>query len=263
MLHLLVVASNIGVESFGDLMGDNTIDLSCLFAGLQKQMIAKLTTNREAILHPGTKGDATELCWIQILNEYLPKRYESAKAFVLDADGNLSDQIDVVIFDRQYSPFLFNQDGACYVPAESVYAVLEVKQDLSKEEIEYAGTKAASVRCLRRTSARIPHAGGTFEPRTQFPIMSGILTLGNTWKPPFGESFEEVMAGLPANKRVDLGCSLQFGAFDAKYYDDRVPKIEKDEKNILIFFFLRLLSRLQILGTVPAIDISEYAKFLT
>jgi hypothetical protein len=197
-----------------------------------------------------------------MLNTYLPKRYQAAKAFVLDADGNLSEQIDIVIFDRQYSPFLFSQDGACYVPAESVYALLEVKQDLNKENLEYAGSKAASIRNLRRTSAPIPHAGGTFEPRKLFPIMAGVLTLGNTWNPPFGDSFERVISQLPSEKRIDIGCALQFGAFDVQYVEGSKPQIEKDEKNTLIFFFLRLLSRLQSLGTVPAIEINEYAKSL-
>jgi len=237
------------------------VELNSLFLHLQEQMIAELTTDR-TIMHPGTKGDATELCWIKMLNTYLPRRYQAAKAFVLDADGNLSEQIDIVVFDRQYSPFLFNQDGACYVPAESVYALLEVKQDLDKENIEYAGSKAASVRCLRRTSGPIPHAGGTFEPRKLFPILAGILTLGNTWKPPFGESFETVISQLPSENRIDIGCALQFGAFDVKYVEGNRPEIERDEKNALIFFFLRLLSRLQNLGTVPAIEIDEYAKSL-
>jgi hypothetical protein len=237
------------------------VELKSLFLHLQEQMIAKLTTDR-TITHPGTKGDATELCWIDMLNNYLPRRYQATKAFVLDADGNLSEQIDIVIFDRQYSPFLFNQDGAFYVPAESVYALLEVKQDLNKENIEYAGSKAASVRCLRRTSGPIPHAGGTFEPRKLFPIIAGVLALGDIWKPPFGESFETLISELPFEKRIDIGCALQFGAFDVQYVEGSKPQIEKNENNALIFFFLRLLSRLQSLGTVPAIETGEYAKSL-
>ena len=54
------------------------IDLHSLFGNLQKQMIAQLTANREIIIHPGTKGDATELCWIQMLEQYLPRRYSVA-----------------------------------------------------------------------------------------------------------------------------------------------------------------------------------------
>lgn len=243
--------------------GKTIINLRNIFLGLQNQMIVKLSTNRENIVHPGTKGDATELSWIEMLGAYLPKRYLVDKAFVLDSNGQLSEQIDIVIFDRQYSPFLFNQDGALYIPAESVYGIIEVKQDLSKEAVEYGGSKAASVRRLRRTSASIPHAGGMYSPREPFKILAGIVTLGSTWNPPFGSSFESTIAGLVPQERIDIGCALQFGSFEVTYPDNAKPIIEKsEEEDSLIFFFLHLLSRLQQLGTVPALDIAEYAKSL-
>ena len=72
---------------------------------------------------------------------------------MIDCKGNISDEIDMVIYDQQYSPFLFNRDTSLFIPAESVYAVLEIKQDLNKKHIEYAGRKASSVRLLHRTSA--------------------------------------------------------------------------------------------------------------
>lgn len=240
------------------------IELRTIFLNLQKQMVAKLTTNRETIIHAGTKGKASEFSWIEMLNTYLPKRYQAASAFVLDADGKISDQIDIVIFDRQYSPLLFCQDETFYVPAESVYAVIEVKQDLSKENIGYAGAKAASVRQLRRTSVDIYHAGGTFRPKPQFEIIAGILTLGSGWKD-LGSGLESAITQLSREERIHLGCSLQGGAFEVKYFDeDREPKIKISQKEeSLIFFFLHLLIQLQSLGTVPALDIAEYEKSLT
>ena len=30
------------------------------------------------------------------------------RAFVIDSRGECSDQIDIIIYDRQYSPFLYN-----------------------------------------------------------------------------------------------------------------------------------------------------------
>jgi hypothetical protein len=241
----------------------NTVDLHDLFLGLQQQLITKLLTNRKNIQHPGIKGDATELCWLEMLNSYLPQRYHAAKAFVIDSEGQLSDQIDIVIFDRQYSPFLFNQDNAMYVPAESVYAAIEVKQDIDKDVMEYAGDKIASVRQLKRTSAPIPHAGGKFPPKEHFEILSGVVALGCKWKPPFSESFTNTIKELPVEKRVHLGCALKSGAFDVTYLDDTKFTIEKcgDEES-LIFFFLHLLARLQQLGTVPAMNIAEYVKSL-
>jgi len=240
-----------------------TIDLHGLFLGLQEQMITKLVTNRKQIPHPGTKGDAAELCWLEMLGNYLPQRYRAEKAFVLDSEGKLSDQIDIVIFDRQYSPFLFNQDNALYVPAESVYAAIEVKQEINKHMIEYAGEKIASVRRLKRTSAPIPHAGGEYPPKDNFGILSGIVALECNWNPAFGEAFNQVINQLLPNNRIHLGCALQRGAVDVTYSENKEPIVEIcNREESLIFFFLHLLARLQRLGTVPAMEIFEYAKSL-
>jgi hypothetical protein len=242
----------------------NSVDLHEIFLGLQSQMTAKFDTALKNLRHPSPKGDFTELAWTQLLADYLPKRYQVAKAFVLDSAGRSSEQLDIVIFDRHYSPFLFNQNAALYVPAESVYAVLEVKQFLCKQVLDYAGKKAASVRKLLRTTAPIPHAGGTFKPKTPFPILAGILTLSSPWKPFFAQTFFDALHAQPEINRLDLGCVLQEGAFDLTYPETKDPfKIDQSNpKSALIFFFLHLLTRLQSLGTVPAMDISAYAKAL-
>jgi hypothetical protein len=163
------------------------IDLHKVFLGLQEQMITTLAANREIIQHPTAKGTATELHWLTMLRNYLPSRYATDSAFVLDCEGQISEQIDVVIYDRQYSPFLFNQDGARYIPSESVYAVFEVRQELNANNVVYAGEKAASVRGLQRTSAAIPHAGGKYEPKEPPRIIAGFLSLDSGWKPPLGK----------------------------------------------------------------------------
>jgi hypothetical protein len=226
-------------------------------------MISRLSTSRKHITHPGTKGDASELCWLEMLGNYLPQRYRAEKAFVLDSEGKLSEQIDIVIFDRQYSPFLFKQDNALYVPAESVYAAIEVKQDIDKSTLKYAGDKIASVRCLKRTSAPIPHAGGEYPPKAHFEILSGLLALGCNWNPAFGEPFIGVTEEFSPEKRVHLGCALQYGAFNITYDGKKKPIIETcDRQEALIFFFLNLLARLQKFATVPALDIPAYAKAL-
>jgi hypothetical protein len=240
----------------------NKIDLHKIFLGLQRQMIATLSAEREIIRHPTTKGTATELHWLRMLGDYLPKRYCADNAFVLDCEGRLSQQIDVVIYDRQYSPFLFNQDGAKYVPAESVYAVLEVKPEFNAANVAYASEKAESVRRLRRTSAPIPHAGGKFDPIMPPPILAGILTLDSEWKPAFGKPFAESISGLSTAQRLDVGCVLRAGGFDIRYGDSAPEIVGGSPETALIFFFLRLLARLQGVGTIAALDFTEYGKAL-
>ena len=238
------------------------VDLKKLFADLQEQVAQRLTTNRGAIWHSGTKGDATEINWVSMLAGYLPGRYSVAKAFVIDADGKSSDQIDVVIYDALYCPLLFNQDGAKYIPAESVYAVLEAKQSLSKGNIDYAASKVSSVRRLRRTSARIPHAGGVFDAKPLFQILGGIIALDAVWVQPIGDSLRKCLEHAVDLGALDLGCALQAGSFEATYPGRDVELAMSTPETALIFFLLRLTSRLQALGTVSAIDISEYARVI-
>src|SRR5690554_5426849 len=124
----------------------NNIPLKELFSGLQNQMIAQLNTNRSNVKHPGSKGDALENAWIEWLRKYLPNRYSVDKAIVIDSNGDTSHQIDIVIYDNWFTPFIFSQNGFHYIPAEGVYAVFEVKPDISDSSdgmtnIEYAGRK--------------------------------------------------------------------------------------------------------------------------
>jgi hypothetical protein len=238
------------------------VDLRIVFMHLQEQMIARLSANREIMCHPVTKGDSLELNWLAMLREYLPQRYTVDKAFVVDSEGTISEQIDLVVYDRQYSPFLFNQDGAKYVPAECVYAVFEIKQSIDKPVIEYAGGKVESVRKLKRTSALIPHAGGTFKPRPLFEIIGGVLTLDSEWTPGLGDSFEEALKGLCKERRLNLGCVLKQGSFNCLYDNDVVHIAKSKCEDSLIFFFLNFMNQLQKLATVPAMDISAYAKVI-
>jgi hypothetical protein len=116
-------------------------------------MEAHAPPSQQRRAHPVSKGDASEVVWLEMLQTYLPRRYQAAKAHVVDSEGAFSDQIDVVIFDRQYSPFVFSHEGQVVVPAESGYAVFEAKQSIAATETEYAHRKAASVRRLHRTAS--------------------------------------------------------------------------------------------------------------
>lgn len=228
--------------------------------GLQEQMRAKLSLNRKILTHPVAKGDASELEWIDMLSSYLPNRYRTDKAFVIDCQGNVSDQIDIVIYDRHYSPFILKQNGASYIPAESVYAVIEVKPTLNSANISYAARKALSVRKLIRTTAPIVHAGGIIDkPKKPFNILAGILTINGKCT----NTLKEKLSKLPENSFLQFGCSLDHASFWFKNSNNRDVIFEKSkQEEALIFFFLNLLSELQQIGTVSAINLKDYIEVL-
>ena len=232
-----------------------------LLSNLHQDIQHRLTMARSSFAHPGTKGDASEGVWLELLQKYLPQRYQALKAHVVDSQGNFSQQMDVVVFDRQYSPFIFNYQDEVIVPAESVYAVFEAKQSANVTQVRYAQEKIASVRKLHRTSLPIPHAGGTYDAKPVFPIVGGLLTLESEWTPALGEPFRNAMKEDLDEGRLDVGCIAAHGHY---FYDRAAGNyIFIDENKPATAFLFKLISMLQISGTVPMIDIDAYASWLT
>jgi hypothetical protein len=240
--------------------GSEKVDLCALFHDLQQELEGRLGTARRNLAHPGAKGSVTESEWTALLAAYLPRRYVVSKGFVVDVEGCISNEIDIIVHDRHFSPLLFHHAETCYVPAESVYGIFEVKQELNPENIRYAGQKAASVRVLSRTSTAIPHAGGRFTPREAPEILGGILTSASTWTEP-RQRLEETLSLLPPSARLQMGCCARGLAFHATYGESTVVDVSKPEES-LVFFVLHLLRELQSVGSVPAIDYGAYLKVL-
>jgi len=261
------------------------VDLTKLFNGLQKQMSAELNTNREFIDHPGSKGDALENAWIGWLRKYLPSRYCVDKAIVIDHEGYTSQQIDIVIYDNWFTPFIFNQDGFLYIPAEGVYAVFEVKPDIQghvgdTSHIEYAGEKIESVRSLKREAASFINGGTKFAPRPLTKIIGGILCSTNSFTHENNNTIEKYLKSLENLKSIDLGCIADYGSFYIDYHPNveittpgQDPYLEfyknrkfnhmkfSNAEHSFVTFFMQLTRYLQqAIGTIPAINLNAYLK---
>jgi hypothetical protein len=234
--------------------------LSELLAGLHGEIQGKLQLVRDTIGHPGDMGDASEGVWLEMLKTYLPQRYQAANAHVVDSRGNFSQQIDVVIFDRQYSPFIFKIQDKTVVPAESVYAAFEAKQIANADHVAYAQAKIGSVRGLHRTSLPIPHAGGAYPAKTPHHIIGGLLTLESGWSPAFSEACRAALGADLGDGRLDLGCVAANGHF--RYDEERASYKFFEEGRPATAFLFNLISMLQFCGTVPMIDIQAYARWL-
>jgi hypothetical protein len=237
----------------------STITLQEVLASLHEDIQSRLSIARKSFAHPGVKGNASESVWVELLKTYLPQRYQVSAAHVVDSKGVFSDHIDVVVFDRQYSPFIFKFEGQTIVPAESVYAVFEAKQSLNAEHVAYAQGKAASVRRLHRTSLPIPHAGGTYPPKPLPAILAGTLTLESDWSPPLGEPLQAALARGDDDGRLDVGCVAAHGTFERAA--NNAYSFKPNRKAATAFLF-ELISRLQTSATVPMIDVAAYGEWL-
>jgi hypothetical protein len=233
--------------------------LETLLRSLHDDISSRLATARVALAHSVTKGDASEAVWLELLQQYLPMRYRADRAHVVDSQGAFSEQIDVVVYDRQYSPFIFRFKDQLIIPAESVYAVFEAKQSIMAAEVEYAQQKAQSVRRLLRTSLPIPHAGGTYAAKLPGHIIAGILTFESEWTPALGDPLRLALAQGTEDRALDLGCVAAHGIFS---YDEHLGYTIDNTDRAATAFLLELIARLQTLATVPMIDVRAYAKWL-
>lgn len=230
--------------------------------GNQKVLLAQLES-AALFDHPGAKGDVTEFDWCSVLRGWLPTRYQVSKAFVIDAHGGVSQQQDVVIHDRHFCPLFFEKDSYRFIPAEAVYAVFEVKQDLDRGNVLYAADKAASVRSLRRTSTILVDRGVEKPPRKEFRILSGILATRSDWNPAVGQPLVSALRDANPEGSLDLGCAVSGGAF-AVSYEGGEPVLDGSPGDIsLTFFIMKLFAALQRIGSVNALDMDAYARALS
>lgn len=234
--------------------------LQQLLASLHDDIESRLAISRKTLGHPVSKGDASEGVWLELLNMYLPERYKAAKAHVVDSAGNFSQQIDVVVFDRQYSPFIFRFQGETIIPAESVYAAFEAKQSINAQQVQYAADKVESVRTLHRTSLPIPHAGGIYPPKPLPHIIGGLLTFESDWKPALQQPLIHALLEANTQGQLDLGCVAAHGSFGC---DENGCYTITQQGKPATAFLLELIARLQTSATVPMIDVRAYSRWLS
>jgi hypothetical protein len=165
--------------------------------------------------------------------------------------------ISVRTIPANSSRYTFNE--GLIIPIESVYAVFEAKQDMTGEHIAYAQQKVMSVRKLHRTSLPVPTVDGVKPAKEPGWILGGILTLGCSWSPPFGQSMVEHLKKDRDLGRLDLGCVADAGMFtcDRAGHFELIPASRAATR-----FLFELIARLQEMATAPMIDIRAYGRHI-
>lgn len=99
--------------------------------------------------HLGLRGRAREVFARNLLTPFLSPNVGTCTGVVVDSDGGTSQQMDVIIYDKNLIPSLMFTGEEGIVPIESVLATVEVKSCLTKSELTDAVRNAHSVKALR------------------------------------------------------------------------------------------------------------------
>lgn len=104
------------------------------FRLVSEELFIKLNQVKTFIkLHNPTIGILTEEILRTFLQDYIPKGVSIEQGFIVNKNGGLSKQCDIIIYDSElYSPF-YRINDIVVVPAESVISIIEIKTTVTKQ----------------------------------------------------------------------------------------------------------------------------------
>jgi len=255
-------------------------DLSAKFRGMSRALRGSYDAARVGGRHAGEKGMRREHTLHEFLRRHLPPRYGVARGEIVSARGEVSRQVDVVIYDALFSPLLQSADASGVFAAESVYAAIEVKASLNTTDLAEAVYNIKSVKALSRSATVREHGGHRrlHAARANPPIFGAVFApKGSNIPKRVFPGLEEHNRQLPRELWIDCVCILDKALL---YHFVRggqppgflhwIPSVLSEEsylgyieakKDTLMIFFLFLLHQINSKDLFPP-DLLQYAQGL-
>jgi len=101
--------------------------------------------------HGSTIGWHRETIWEEMFRNMIPRKFVvEHSVFIIDSYGNVSKEVDLVIFDETYTPYIFSYGELTFIPVEAVSVVIECKStSMDQKELE---KWANSIKCLKTSN---------------------------------------------------------------------------------------------------------------
>jgi len=107
-------------------------------------------SSENKIFHAEEYGSFREHACKDFLRCLTPGYLELGSGFLMTSNDSISKQCDIVIYHKDYTPFIESKERQRFYPIETVVAIGEIKSDLSKKDLETALIKLAGNKNLRR-----------------------------------------------------------------------------------------------------------------
>jgi hypothetical protein len=129
-------------------------NLADIMSSVSSEMQANLKETRSALSHNLSKGEAVEETVREFLRRHLPTSLGVVSGQIVDSQGSMSRQMDVIIYDAARTPSLFisKSGGIHVVPSEGVIAAVEVKTKLTLGQIDSVMENMKSVKTLDKSA---------------------------------------------------------------------------------------------------------------
>ena len=130
----------------------DTFDISTFIRILGEDLIAVFNRSSENGIHPDEVGKSKEIKISKQLEAVLPNGVGIGRGFVFDSYGNISNQCDIVVYEKDIVPVFVYDDNQeySYYPCEGVIAVGEIKSTLNTNEFVTSIEKLKRIKRLQR-----------------------------------------------------------------------------------------------------------------
>jgi len=129
----------------------------------------------EGVTHPGVKGSILEILLSKLFRPLLPSDIGVGTGQIIDAYGNKpSNQIDIVIYDKEILPPILIDDKTGFFPIESVLYTIEVKTTL-----DHAGLVSShnSAKNINKSFNYLPGKIDANGRRNEHPVIDPISVI--------------------------------------------------------------------------------------
>ena len=110
-------------------------DIKGNYLKMERELVTQL--NYDVTNHQLTAGSYREEIWVNFFGRIVPKKFNIARSvFIIDSNHEISNEVDIAIYDEQYTPYIFNYGMIKFIPIEAVSAVVQCKSnDLDKADL--------------------------------------------------------------------------------------------------------------------------------
>lgn len=184
-------------------MSNRHLDLSSVYRA-EAQRIVEARQQAQTLHATGdirAAGGQVENTVRDVIAGRLPPRYRTTHGHILDYNGRVSSQLDLIIAENLASKSLFEaSDGTEYVPYESVYAFGEIKSSYYKSQgpIQHFSEVLHNTRTNLTRQTNIQHRMLTFM----------IFCAANDFS---ATDIEEFYRNTPRNQLPNFVCFLDLG----------------------------------------------------
>jgi len=220
--------------------------------------------------HCGEGGRIAEEIIKSALERLLPRRFSVGNGVIVSSKGQVSGQVDLVIYDNVFNSPIPSAFGPSVFPVESVYATIEVKATLTPKELD---ASLSGIRTLREIGSRkhvvisrYEEVGGSkrvvSEKRiSTVPPRSYVVAFRQRG---LGRSFDDFVSALAGGLRqidtqVHGVCVLSTDWFAARKPMTAPAVVVGQEGDALLHLYLSILRGQQNFAVYP-MDVEAYLE---